>query len=199
MPRPFSPSLRFRAIFNTLFLTVAPLMLISCSPTNNSKSSSGADPAPAAKSVSVNSTPSTDSALPDPCLLLTKTEAEGILGEAIRDPVPGSLGGNRICDYKTVTVHGGVLPYSIHIAIIGESQRAWDAGKKLHQESDGKEMHPVSGMGDDAYYLLDDLDILTRQRYLTINVMKDIDKPNHAHSIHDAELLVAQKVLPRMQ
>jgi hypothetical protein len=131
--------------------------------------------------------------------MLTKAEAESILGEDIREPQPGSLGGNRICDYKTVTVHGGVLPYSIHIAIIGESQQVWDAGKKLHQQSDAKEMHPVSGLGDDAYYLLDDLDILTRQRYMSINVMKDIDKPNHAKSIQAAELAVAQKVLPRMQ
>jgi hypothetical protein len=137
--------------------------------------------------------------LPDPCQLLTKAEAESILGEAIREPEPGSLGGNWICDYKTVTVHGGVLPYSIHIAIIAESQQVWDAGKKLHQQSDAKEMQPVSGIGDDAYYLLDDLDVLTRQRYVTINVMKDIDKPTHAKSIRDAELAAAQKVLPRMQ
>ncbi len=27
-----------------------------------------------------------------------------------------------------------------------------------------QEMHPLSGIGDDAYYLLDDLDILTMQR-----------------------------------
>ncbi len=199
MPTPFSRSLRFRAIFKTLLLTVAPLMLISCSPTNTSESSSGAAPAPAAKPASASSTPSTDSALPDPCQLLTKAEAESILGDAIREPEPGSLGGNRICDYKTVTVHGGVLPYSIHIAIVRESQKVWDAGKTLHQQSDAKEMHPLSGIGDDAYYLLDDLDILTMQRDMTINVMKDIDKPNHAKSIHDAELVVAQKVLPRMQ
>jgi hypothetical protein len=197
MPKPFSRSVSFRAIFKTIFLTVAPLMLISCSPANN-KGSSDAAPS-AAKPASASSTPSADSALPDPCQLLTKAEAEDILGEAIREPAPGSLGGNRICDYKTVTVHGGVLPYSIHIAVIGESQQTWDAGKKLHQQSDAKEMHPVSGIGDDAYYLLDDLDILTMQRYVTINVMKDIDKPNHAKAIHDAELVVAQKVLPRIQ
>src|SRR5215472_5655540 len=106
MPDLFSRSLRFRSILRTLFLTLAPLILISCSPTDNSKSSSGTAPSPAAKpAAGVSSTPNSDSALPDPCQLLTKAEAESILGEGIREPEPGSLGGNRICNYKTVTVH----------------------------------------------------------------------------------------------
>jgi hypothetical protein len=137
--------------------------------------------------------------LPDPCKLLTKAEAESILGEAVREPEPGSLGGNRICDYKTVTVHGGVLPYSIHIAIAGQSQQVWDAGKKLHQQSDAKEMHPVAGIGDDAYFLLEDLEIFTKQRDVSINVMKSIDKPDHARAVREAETAVAQKGIPRMQ
>jgi hypothetical protein len=132
--------------------------------------------------------------LPDPCTLLTKAEAEAVLGEPVRDPEAGGLGGNRICDYKTVTVHGGVLPYSVHIAIIGEQQQVWDAGKKLN----AKQLRPVAGIGDDAYFLLEDLDILTKQRFVSINVMKSIDKPDHDKAVEEAEKIVAQKAIPRL-
>ena len=181
------------------FLLTAALLLplAAC---NQSKNDSAAAPQPAsASSTTTSSAASGNSSLPDPCTLLTKAEAETILGEAVRDPEPNSLGGNRICDYKTVTVHGGVLPYSVHIAIIGEQQQVWDAGKKLHQQSDAKEMRPVAGVGDDAYFLLDDLEILTKQRYVNINVMKSIDRPDHARAVQSAEMAVAQKVIPRMQ
>src|SRR5262249_25086307 len=96
------------------------------------------------------------------------------------------------------TVHGGVLPYYIHIGMIPEQQQVWDAGKKLYQQSDAKNMRPVAGIGDDAYFLLEDLDIFTRQRSVTITVLKSIDKPDHAKAVEDAEMAVAQKIIPRM-
>src|SRR5713226_9532386 len=178
------------------FLLTAALLLplAAC---NQSKNDSAAAPQPAsASSTTTSSAASGNSSLPDPCTLLTKAEAETILGEAVRDPEPNSLGGNRICDYKTVMVHGGVLPYSVHIAIIGEQQQVWDAGKKLHQQSDATEMRPVAGVGDDAYFLLEDLEIFTKQRYVNINVMKSIDRPDHARAVQSAEMAVAQKVIP---
>jgi len=180
---------------------LAAVLLLALAACNQSKNDSAPTPQPAtsASSSTTSSADSGNSGLPDPCTLLTKAEAETILGEAVRDPEPNSLGGNRICDYKTVTVHGGVLPYSVHIAIIGEQQQVWDAGKKLHQQSDAKEMRPVAGVGDDAYFLLDDLEILTKQRYVNINVMKSIDRPDHARAVQSAEMAVAQKIIPRMQ
>ena len=177
---------------------LSPLVLLCLAACNQNKSASA--PAPES-TTSAAATPAAtgDASLPDPCKLLTKAEAEAVLGEPVRDPEPNSLGGNRICDFKTVTVHGGVLPYSVHIAIIREQQQVWDAGKKLYQQSDAKNMRPVAGIGDDAYFLLEDLDIFTKERYVSINVMKSIDKPDHAKAVQDAEMTVAQEAIPRMQ
>jgi hypothetical protein len=136
-----------------------------------------------------------ESSLPDPCKVITKAEAEAILGETVRDPQPSTLGGTRICDYKTIKVYGGISPYWIHIAIAPEQQQVWDAGKKLH----AKELRLAAGIGDDAYFLLDDLYVLTKQRSVAINVLKNIDKPDHAKAVENAEKAVAQKAIARMQ
>lgn len=136
-----------------------------------------------------------ETSLPDPCKAITKAEAEAILGEPVRDPEPHILGGTIICDIKTVKVYGGITPYWIHIAISSEPQQVWDAGKKMH----AKEMRPVTGIGDDAYFLLDELDVSTKQRSVAISVVKNIDKPDHAKAVETAEKVVAQKAIPRMQ
>jgi hypothetical protein len=137
----------------------------------------------------------TATTLPDPCGLITKAEAEEILGEPIGDPVPNSLAGNRICDYKTVKVYGGVSPYLIHMAITSETQNGWDAGKKLY----GKDRRPAPGFGDDAYFLLDDLQVYSKRLSINIHVLKGIDKPDHAKAVEAAEKAVARKILPRIQ
>jgi hypothetical protein len=150
---------------------------------------------PATASTANTTATGAKTALPDPCVLLTKAEAEEILGDPIGDTVPNSLAGNRICDYKTVKVYGGVSPYLIHIAITSETQNVWDAGKTLY----GKDMRPAPGFGDNAYFLLDDLQIYSKQRSINIHVLKDIDKPGRAKAVEAAEKAVAQKILPRMQ
>src|ERR1700730_3200574 len=177
---------------NTVLLAIL-LCLAAC---NSNKTPSSAASQSETSSAPTTTTAGGDSALPDPCKLITKDEAEAILGEPVRDPEPGDIGGNKICDYQTIKVHGGVLPYSIHIAITPEQQQVWDAGKKLH--AGAKELRPVAGLGDDAYFLLDDLEILSKQRSIAINVMKNIDRPDHAKAVEEAEKMVAQKSLPRM-
>ena len=179
------------AVTRNVLIASLLLSLIACSQDQNRSSN------PPPQSATATTTPAKpqESSLPDPCALLTKAEAEAVLGEPVRDPEPGGIGGNRICDYKTVTVHGGILPYSVHIAIIGEPQNVWDAGKKLN----AKQLRPVAGIGDDAYFLLEDLDVLTKQRFVSINVMKSIDKPDHVKAVEEAEKIVAQKAIPRMQ
>jgi len=188
----FLESRRARRISSTLLLGACLLCLTGC---NATKSSSSTVAQPESRNA-VSAAPASDPGLPDVCKLLTKEEAGAILGEAVRDPEPGGIGGNKICDYKTVKVHGGILFYSIHIAIIPEKQQAWDIGKKLHSEA--KELRPVAGLGEDAYFLLDDLEILSKQRSVTINVMKSIDKPEHAKAVEEAEKMVAQKALSRL-
>lgn len=132
----------------------------------------------------------------DVCKLLTKAEAEVVLGESVRDPQPGTLGAAKFCDYKTVKIYGGIVPYSIHIPLVRETKEIWDAGNKVHAQ--GKELRPVTGLGEDAYFLLDDLEIFSKQHLLTINVLKNVDKPNHAKAVEQAERQIAQKVLPRL-
>jgi len=141
--------------------------------------------------------PVPQSRVPDPCALLTKAEAESILGGPVKDPQPNSLGGNRICDYNTIKLYGGIAPYSVHIAITPETPQVWDAGKKLH--ADAKESRPVAGLGDDAYFILDELDIYSDGRSINVTAMKDIDRPTHQQSVQDAERAVAEKILPRMK
>jgi hypothetical protein len=40
---------------------------------------------------------------------------------------------------------------------------------------------------------------LTKQRSVAINVLKNIDKPDHAKAVENAEKAVAQKAIARMQ
>ncbi len=184
----------------TIAKYLLPAVLLLClAACNQNKNASAPAPESATSTAAATPAASGDASLPDPCKLLTKAEAEAVLGEPVRDPEPNSLGGNRICDFKTVTVHGGVTPYWVHIAIIREQQRVWDAGKESFQKSDAKNMRPVAGIGDDAYFLLEDLEIFTKERYVSINVMKSVDKPDHAKAVQDAEMTVARKAIPRMQ
>jgi hypothetical protein len=187
--------------FSRTFLLVAFFASFTACNVNKSAPASTSSAQPVTNTANSNTASSAASSdqsnLPDPCTLITKAEAEEILGEPVGNPEPNSLGGNRICDFKTVKVHGGVLPYSIHIAITPEKQNVWDAGKKLH--ADAKELRPAAGFGDDAYFLLDDLEIRSKDRAININVMKAIDQPNHAKTVEAAEKAVAQKALPRLQ
>ena len=185
-------SAKIRTPRGLLFLALL-LCITSC---NQNKNTSPTAPEHAASTPAATPAASGDAGLPDPCKLLTKAEAEAVLGEAVRDPEPRSLGGVQICEYYTVAVHGGITPLWVHIAVAPEQRSAWDAGKKLHL--DAKEARPVPGIGDDAYFLLDDLDVLSKQRSITIGVMKSVDKPDHAKAVQDAEIAVAQKIIPRM-
>lgn|GEM_PF-5008548 len=135
------------------------------------------------------------SAAADPCALITKDEAQGVLGEPVGDPQRSTLGSVSICDYRTLQVHGGVLPYSVHLALVPEGPSVWDAGKKLH----ARELRPVTDLGADAYFLLDDLDVHVGGQSLTINVLKSVDTPTHQHDVEAAELTVARAAIPRLQ
>jgi hypothetical protein len=184
----------FTAMNKTYLPAILLLILTACNQNNQSKTESNSPAQPATNAATTTTSAGAD--LPDPCKLLTKGEAEAVLGEAVRDPEPRSLGGVRICEYYTAAVHGGITPLWVHIAVAPEQRSSWDAGKKLHVDS--KEARPVAGIGDDAYFLLDDLDVLSKQRSITIGVMKNVDKPDHAKAVADAEIAVAQKIIPRM-
>src|SRR5438270_2725733 len=183
-----------RTVFVFASLLAASALLLACgsksdSPANTYSTASPSSPAAASPA-------SPQSSIPDPCKLITKEEAESILGEPVKEPEPNSLGGNRICDYKSVKLHGGIAPYSIHIALTPEKRQAWDMGKKMH--TDAKEAHPVAGIGDDAFFLLDDLLVYAKGLDININVLKEIDKPDHMKVVQQSEKEVAQKIIPRL-
>jgi uncharacterized protein DUF3558 len=192
-----SEIVRSKNVMKTLGVALVlalPFVLTACNSKNSSPSASTkTQPDSTAPATSASSQQST---IPDPCKLITNEEAESILGEPVKDPEPDSLGGNRICDYKSVKLHGGIAPYSIHIALTPEKRQAWDLGKKMH--TDAKEAHPVAGIGDDAFFLLDDLLVYAKGLDMNINVMKEIDKPDHMKVVQEAEKTVAQKVVPRL-
>ena len=133
-------------------------------------------------------------ALPDPCTLLTKDEAQAVLGEDVQAPEQSSLGGTVSCEYHSVKLHGGIAPYTVHIALARESQDTWNAGKQLH----AKELRPATGVNADAYFLLDDLQIWSKGYTVDIGVLKAVDAPNHRKVVDDAELSIGQKVIPRV-
>jgi Protein of unknown function (DUF3558) len=178
------------------------VLLLSLAGVGCGKKDTESQPQSPAQSLETSNAPATappsadqKSKLPDPCTLLTKEEAEAILGGPIKDPQPNSLGGNRICEYNTQKLYGGIASYSIHIALTPESQQQWDLGKKMH----AKEAHPVANLGDDAFFLLDELNVRKQGLTIDIGVMKDIDRPTHAKSVQEAEKSVAEKILPRIK
>jgi hypothetical protein len=176
-----------------LTLTLAILTILTACGSKEEPSSTATRPE---SSPTVAAAAPTASSVPDPCTLLTKAEAASILGEPTSDPEAGSLGGNKICDFKSVKLHGGIAPYSIHIALTPEKRESWDAGKKLHL--DAKEAHAAPEIGDDAYFLLDDLEVYAKQLAINVNVLKDIDRPSHTKSVQEAEKAVAEKAIPRL-
>src|SRR5215472_11456080 len=105
------------------FLTAA--LLLSMAACNQNQSASTAPAPHAAATAAPAAAAGKDSGLSDPCKFLTRAEAESVLGEPVREPEPSTLVDVHICDYKTVAVHGGVLPYSVHIAIAPQSQQVW--------------------------------------------------------------------------
>jgi hypothetical protein len=179
-----------RQIFYTFALALS-FVLTSCNSKDTSPMGSKAEPAPASTAPADASAP----AIPDPCKLLTKDEAAAILGEPVKDPEPGGLFGNRICDWKSVKLHGGIASYSVHIALTPESRKTWDAGKKLYS---AKDMQPVTGIGDAAMFMLDDLLVYAKGFSININVLKEIDKPDHMKAVQAGEKAVADKAIPRL-
>jgi len=135
---------------------------------------------------------------PDPCKLLTKEEAAAILGEPIRDPQPGSISDTKYCDYKAVKLYGGIMPASVHIALTPMKRNTWEIGKQSTMKSNPKETKQVDGLGEDAYYEGESLVIFDKDLFITVEVAKNFDKPDHHKVIMDAAKQVAQKIVPRL-
>ena len=169
-------------------------------------------PASDAGTASANASPAASNAAPsaskelDACKLVTKAEAEQVMGEKLKDPDsgPASMQGGTICRYES--------PDSLsakNVTIRVESPN-FNWGKyKEDKRVEGEKMQPkrgrirqVPGLGKDAYFARHVLHVLTDHGILTVIVFKD---PADAAAGEEtetkteaAEKALAEKAVPRM-
>jgi Protein of unknown function (DUF3558) len=180
------------------------LVFTSCSST--SKTANG----PASPGAGAGATPSGSGASgskdADACRLVTKAEAEQVMGEKLKDPDsgPASMQGGSICRYES--------PESLsarNVTVRVESPNFnWDKFKE-ERRIEGEKMQPkrgrirqVPGLGKDAYFARHVLHVLTDHGILTVIVFKD---PGDAAAGEEtetkaeaAEKTLAEKAVPRM-
>ena len=131
----------------------------------------------------------------DACALVTKTEAEAILGEPV-DPAKGEATpvlGNKACGY-VATSQSSMKMVNIYLGRLsmGAQPDMWNGTKKMWQD---KKLQPVAGLGKDAFIGPDGaLHVLTSKCILVISVNGFKGETEKA----DAEKAFAQKALSRM-
>jgi len=142
----------------------------------------------------------------DACKLVTKAEAEAVMGEKLKDPDsgPASMAGGTICRYES--------PESLsakNVTVRVESPNFnWDKFKE-DRRIEGEKMAPkkgqirqVPGLGKEAYFARHVLHVLTNHGILTVIVFKT---PGDAVAAEDtetkaeaAEKILAEKAVTRM-
>jgi hypothetical protein len=177
------------------------VMLLALSGCNQNKDSSSA----AAPAASTKSSASASKEL-DACTLVTKAEAEAVLGEHVKEGTsgPASMRGGSICMYES--------PDSLsarHITIRVESPNFdWNKYKE-QMRVEGENMRPkpgrireVSGLGKDAYFARHVLHVLTDKGTLTVIVFKDpgeaVAGEETETKAESAEKTLADKAVTRM-
>ena len=140
-------------------------------------------------------TPGDSAADYDACALVTKAEAEAILGEPV-DPAKGEstpVLGNKACGY-VATSQSSMKMVNIYLGRLsmGAQPDMWNGTKKMWQD---KKLQPVAGLGKDAFIGPDGaLHVLTSKCTLVISVNGFKGETEKA----DAEKAFAQKALSRM-
>ncbi len=169
-------------------------------------------PASDAGAASANASPATSSAALsaskelDACKLVTKAEAEQVMGEKLKDPDsgPASMQGGTICRYES--------PESLsakNVTIRVESPNFnWDKFKE-DKRVEGEKMQPkrgrirqVPGLGKDAYFARHVLHVLTDHGILTVIIFKDpadaVAGEEAETKTESAEKTLAEKAVTRM-
>lgn len=142
----------------------------------------------------------------DACTLVTKAEAEEVLGEHLKDADsgPASMQGGTICRYEsqdslsarnvTVRVESPNFDWNKY----KEEKRI--EGEKM-QPKRGR-VRPVPGLGKDAYFARHVLHVLTDHGILTIIVFKDPGDAAAGEEVETktetAEKSLAEKAVARM-
>jgi len=133
----------------------------------------------------------------DPCALVTKADAEAILGEPL-DPAKNETSpvlGNKSCSY-VATSQSSMKMANIYLGplSLGSEPDMWNGTKKMWRNT-GKEIQPVAGLGKDAFLEPSGiLQVLTSKCILVISVNGFKGETEKA----DAEKAFAQKALSRM-
>jgi len=187
-------------------ITFALLTLTSCS-SNNKPASSAASPAASSSAAPAGSYSSSSSSGDiDACKLVTKAEAEAVMGEKLKDPDsgPASTVGGSICMYGS--------PDSMsakNVTVRVESPRFnWDKFKE-DKRVEGENMAPkkgrirqVPGLGKDAYFARHVLFVLTDHGALRISIFKDAGDAAAGEDVETkaeaAEKTLAEKAVTRM-
>ena len=179
------------------------LTFTSCNSSKNT--ASGAAPA----SGSSGATPAkSSSSSPDDlaCKLVTKAEAEAVMGEKLKDPDsgPASMQGGSICMYGSPD---SLSARNVSVRVEPPNFN-WDKFKES-KRIEGENMRPkrgyirqVPGLGKDAYFARHTLFVLTDHGALGISIFKDTagaaageEKETKAEA---AEKTLAEKAVTRM-
>jgi hypothetical protein len=133
----------------------------------------------------------------DPCLLVTKADAESILGEAV-DPAKNTTTpvlGNKTCGYvATAPTSVKMVNIFLHPLSMGAQQDMWTGAKEMWRNA-GKQIRPVAGLGKDAFLEPSGtLEVLTSKCILVVSVKGFKEETQGV----DAEKAFAQKALSRM-
>jgi hypothetical protein len=140
------------------------------------------------------------------CKLVTRAEAEAVLGEHVKDPSsgPASMQGGSICMYES--------PDSMsarHVTVRVESPNFdWNKYKE-DRRIEGEKMQPkrgrirpVAGLGKEAYFARHVLHVLTDHGVLTVIVFKDAADAAAGEEAETkaeaAERSLAEKAVARM-
>ena len=186
-----------------LIALLALLSFTSCSQNNNTATASSS--ASDTRATPASSTASNPNEL-DACKLVTKAEAEQVMGEKLKDPDagPASMAGGTICMYES--------PDSMsarNVTVRVESPNFnWDKVKE-DKRVEGEKMAPkrgrireIPGLGKQAYFARHVLHVLTDHGILTVIVFKDPSDAAAGEEVETkaeaAEKTLAQKAVPRM-
>jgi hypothetical protein len=192
------------SLIASLTTLLALLAFASCS-SNNKPANSAASPARSSSAAPTSSSSSSSGEI-DACKLVTKAEAEAVMGEKLKDPDagPASMAGGTICMYGS--------PESLsakHVTIRVESPNYnWDKNKE-DKRVEGENMRPnrgylrqVPGLGKDAYFARHVLHVLTDHGILTVAILKDtadaIASEKTETKTEAAEKTLAEKAITRM-
>lgn len=143
----------------------------------------------------------TDKAIIDPIKLLTKAEAEAILGEPIKEPENRDTKnplGQRICFYAPVSdkTSGFIQLAVVQNESMSDSlkEQGYKVTELYNQTKNGLgEVTPITGLGNEAFWGTNGLHILKDNVYLNISV----GNSNNPKNLELAKN-IAIKVIPRL-